>query len=283
MLYVEDKSGKEIMSLFPMGRGPGEMLSPLPYMDIYEGHVYLVDVMNSKLFDADLSESLSRRQTVIKQTVVLEHESASRTVFPSFYAIDGSNLLAFDTGLTGAELDGEYSYAPRYLRYDLLTGKKVQEYECFDLGKVPTKASKKIKQPAFSLNDCMDDKRQRLCFAMSKAPILGFIDVRGGEMFGVKVKNAKIRGKNTLSRFYFGPIVSKGGRIYAIYYGALGDKTQRTPDLYVFDWQGELLKVYQLDTYYNHIWSEEDGLYLTKVESEESGMIVCRIPWGKLE
>lgn len=283
MLRVEDTSGKVLASLFPMGRGPGEMLSPLPHIDVYRGQAYLIDVMNSRCVTADLSESISNGHTVISHSVVFDHKGSSHLVFPSFYALGDASLLAFDTGLTGAERNGEYSYAPRYSMYVLHSGEKIKDYECFTLGEKKKSGARAVKQPAFSLNDCMDDSRRRVCFAMSKGPIIGFINLESGEMYGVKVKDCNIKGSKELPRFYFGPVASKGERVFAMYYGALGDKTTRTPDLYEFNWCGDLLKVYQLDTFYNHMWAEEDGLYLTKVEREEDGMIICRISWDQLE
>ena len=281
MLHVENRNGEEIASFFPMGRGPGEMLSPLPHLDVYQGQALLIDVMNSRYYSADLSESLSSGHAVISHTVVLEHKGSSHIVLPTFYSLGESSLLAFDTGLTGTERNGEYSYAPRYSLYDLNSGKIIKAYECFTLGDKEVDETKRIKQPTFSIFDCMDDSRRRVCFAMSKGPIIGFIDLESGEMYGVKVKDCNIKGSKELPRFYFGPVASKGERVFAMYYGALGDKTTRTPELYEFNWCGDLLKVYQLDTFYNHMWAEEDGLYLTKVEREEDGMIICRIPWDQ--
>ena len=105
------------------------MLSPLPHIDVYRGQAYLIDVMNSRCVTADLSESISNGHTVISHSVVFDHKGSSHLVFPSFYALGDASLLAFDTGLTGAERNGEYSYAPRYSMYVLHSGEKIKDYE----------------------------------------------------------------------------------------------------------------------------------------------------------
>ncbi|MBQ9476616.1 MAG: hypothetical protein IJU63_02385 [Bacteroidales bacterium] len=264
-----------------MGRGPAEMLSSSQFLDVYNGYAHLYDLMTSYYYEIDLTRSVELGGTVVSKSIKIDsNQGENGLIFPSHYD-RGDKLLAYDMGVTKAG-GIDYVYPPRYDEYDLKTGKMVKSYTLFQ--SAGTGSKKELpEQPAFSLKDCMDDSRQRLCFTMSKQPVLGFIDLRSGNVFGVKVSGLYIRGKKELNRYYFGPVASKGENIYAIYYGSLETQTQRIPDLYVFNWQGVLKRIYNLDAHYNQLWSEDDGLYLTKMAEDKSGLLIYRIPWNLLE
>lgn len=271
-LVLEDSEGEVVAQLCPFGRGPGEVLSPVPWLDVRSGHAWLYDLMTANCFDVDLEQSLAEGHTVAK-VYTLPHESI--LTLKSFHALPGGRLLGFDqANAVGSQ---GYSSAPRYRIYDLQSGTQEREIMLFELPE-----EEDLESPYFEMSDCVSEDFQRVYFVMANHPVLGVVDLQSGKVRGLRVKGlGPGPGEDPETVRYFECVAFHGGRGYALCRKTEGQPETSERALYVLDESGIPVEQYGMDRNYYGIWAEEDGLYLCWT-NEDDECRVSRIPWGQL-
>lgn len=274
-LAAEDLSnGDYLGAFFRRGRGPEEMLNPVFSLDYYKGHLYLFDIVLSRFYDLDIKQSLTESRSVFMNRWDIKKEGQIRAFLSAHY-IDKERMIAYDFAANPRA--NELYRIPYYVIYDLKTGEKIEEIECFK--DVPLEEKKHVDPKSrLGLVDCLDADRRFLYFGMMSMPVVGRIDLNTRDVKGVWINKEKDSDKSIT----FQSVSARGGKVYALYNNgeqAVDGEVQSS--LAVLSKDLLRMKVYSLDDIYRRCFAGEDGLYLLRADYAGESSI-CLIPWEEL-
>ena len=262
---IDLATGETLQQLCRRGRGPGEFLSISPCFSFGDGSVVVYDTGAAIFSEVSIDGGLNGNVT--HQMKLKVKPGRANPIIISSYKVSEHEMLAYNS------IQGSMEYVsienPYYALFDWNSGDELRGYNLFDASKIQ-RYSEGVKVGAFALEDCLNAQKSTLCFAMNSMPVFGFLDISSG-----KVKGIRLKGEPAYSvkepRICFSGICAQGEYIYALYSGEL--QSTYSPDtsktsLYVLDWQGRILKKYELDGLYQYCCANPDKLYLSRIESD---------------
>ncbi len=265
--FVDLASSDTLARICRKGRGPDEMLTPVPFFDVTDnGKAHIVDYGTSTYYQLNLTESLKQKTMVVDQKLDLTPDG----VFSPFYSsVIQNKLLCFNSVVNkkNANLDG----VPHFLVFDLSDGHCIDTYRCF--GDIPSEQKADMKVPVqttlyfyFTTNQ----QTGQLFFANLRNPQINFLDCNTGSLRGIRFgSKMRLSLKNPYKCFY--SVDSDSERIYALFYGeeVLSEEKTSCSKLFVFDWDGNVRGLFQLDGRYSGCEVVGDKLFLSSVTMED--------------
>lgn len=261
---IDLASGEPWQQLCRKGRGPGEFLSVSPLFSVTDESVIVYDGGTGKVSEVNVvGENIGD----IAHQVKLEIPSGQGApMIMSSYKVNEEEIVAYNS--IQAPIEYVSIENPFYALYDFKNGKKKQSYDLFDAAPL-SRFSEWTSTTAFDLRDCMNREKTTVCFAMGAMPILGFLDIQSGKAKGFRLKGAPASFSKE-NRFFFSGVCAHDEVIFALYLGKTGVELEsasgRTTMLYKIDWNGRILKKYELEGVFRGCYATKDRLYLSKVE-----------------
>lgn len=252
----------------PKGRSWAEPISMLPLQEFYSegGDVksYLFSYVDAKLFEWNISESLAQGKTIYDTIVQIDHGKKGYWPIGSYYRLDGRKIIVLDTNQIPRE--NTMVDVPRYEIFDLVSGQCIVRYDLFNHVELESKFPEFSNKEFLGMVDCLKPDRKKLVFAMAYFPRINILDLESGEVRGFRLKDAP-RFNPSKKVWCFSSIQADDQYIYALYYGKEVDNSNydAAPNLlYVFDWEGELVRKFKLDRHVTDLWLDRElrKLYL---------------------
>ncbi len=248
------------------GRAEGELLSPSPFFGIEGEYAYIADNMNAKCYKINLAESIRCKTTVVDETFELEH---STTLSPFYLSVFQNKLVCLNSMVNSrnSNLDG----SPRFVVFNLSNGSCLDEFRCF--GNIPYDQKLGMKgsvQHTLYFSFASNKQIGRLFFANYRSPQINYLDVNTGNIRGIRFGKAM---KLSLTNPYdcFVSACSDDKRVYAIFQGI--ESSLNSPNncakLFVFDWDGNVLGLFQLDGSYFACEISGDRLFMARQDKEK--------------
>lgn len=262
-------SGEITGGMCRRGRGPGEFLSVSPSFSIWDGCLSLYDAGTGTYSEIDLDRIRNEKDVFEKRTRIAFPAGGNNPIIMSSFKLPNDLMIAYNS------VQGEIGYvsieSPYYAVYDTNTGEQVRQYDIFDARSVNSRADELSRMTSFALADCIDERREKICFAMNQMPILAILDIATGEAHGIRLKNAPAYTIGT-PVFHFRSVCADENMIYALYYGEkqediLPEKTDTI--LYVFSWEGVMLNKVRLKGLYLSCRADSNKLYLSKLSIDQ--------------
>ena len=256
------------------GRGPEEPLYVLPISELYhKGNDLFADLFSyhgGKLLVWNVSESLRSDTDVYEGVVNLEY-SEQVVPFRSLHRICDSLVLVCDTRLSPSV--DEMIAAPSYDLYNTHSGKFVSGYNLFNMIVKKTSNPRFTSKSFLSISDCMKPDRTKIAFAMRYMPVINILDLKSGEVKGIRLKGAK--GFTTRKQVcHFVDISADDDYIYALYYGKERVDGSFPEILHVFDWGGNWVSTKKLSHHASALQVSSGRLYLYNFGSDAL-MSIC--------
>lgn len=263
---IDLASGDTRKHLCRKGRGPGEFLSVSPLFSVTDESVVVYDGGTGKV-----SEIYVVRDNVgdVAHQVKLEIPSGQSTpIISSLYKVSEKELVAFNS--IQAPIESVSIESPYYAVFDNKSGVEKRAFHLFDATPL-AHSSEWVSTTAFDLRDCINSKNTTVCFAMGTMPVFGFLDIASGI-----VKGFRFKGEPHFSvkenRLFFSGVCAQGQYVYSLYLGKTGNELRQDArtTLYKLDWEGHVLKKYELDGLYQGCRATPDRLYLSRVEDDQT-------------
>lgn len=224
-------TGERLMQLCRRGRGPNEMISVVPWFNIWNGYMTIVDIVNTTCYQIDFKKSVECGTTEqFAQSHFNTGVDESLGSLP-VYVVGKDSLLTY-------QIPRDKQQAPYYLLFDLGTGGKIAEYKPFILPRnLKGVGNMELPDLYYATHTIRPDGR-KTCMAMRRLPQLNIMDTKTGEVFGIRLRN--VPGFQQERSFcFFSSVCSDDQFIYAIYFQKSRDEFERGGSrLLIFDWDG---------------------------------------------
>lgn len=261
------ESADTVMMICDKGRGPLEMLSPIPQIDIVDGHAHMYDLLTNKYFDVNIIESIKQNRTIVERTSLLNRESDIPLSLHSVRVAGEDSLICFDAcqHSIGNALTG----IPSFKLFRISDGELLRQYN--HINSAPTKLPKRKNLDIKVILGChsiCNSEIKKVCFLMPRFPQMNFLDYKSGEFHGFRLSDFP-KYKPNHPRSYFSGLSTNGDYIFAIFAG-VKTKEWRTSNhsLLIFDWDGQVRSLYELDGPYSRCYYSNGYLYLNRVDHE---------------
>lgn len=247
------------------GRGPDEFINVFPLQDFFveEGDTktLMFCYNDARLLTWNITRSLTTGKEVYENLIHLG-DSTKYLPFGSLHPLSGDRLLVLDTK-QNPRIDDMVA-PPVYAVYDLNDRSVCRTYDLFREPKIKIKSTGLHSKLWFSLHDGIKSDGTKVFMAMGYFPQINILDLDSGECRGFRIKEARKFSPDACV-WHFTSAVSDDNYIYALYYGGLEDPSDydACPDvLYVFDWNGNVVRKLQLDEHVTDVWLNGELLYL---------------------
>lgn len=232
------------------GRGPDEFINVFPLQDFFvedgETKTLMFCYNDARLFTWNITRSLETGKEVYENRMYLG-DSTKYLPLGSLHPLEKDKLLVRDTK-QNPHLD-EMVAPPVYAVYDLKDRSIIRTYDLFIDPGVKSQNKTFSTKTFLGVNDSMKPDRTKVAMAMYYFPQINILDVESGECRGFRIKGAR-KFSPAVQFCQFGPIASDDEHIYALYCGKEVDYSNydvTTNTLYVFNWNGELLRKFRID------------------------------------
>ncbi len=277
-------SNKELGRFGKRGRGPQDFLSPVSF-DLHDGHIFIFDIMTSKVYDLDLDRSIKENSSIFTDVYTIEKGDDTYMPITAIHCMNG-RLLAYNTG--NDPMSEDLYSIPDYVEFDLGSGKQIKEYSLFK--DIPSQNKKREHgyvgiKARMALTDCYLPKEGLICFVMKYIPQLNIFNPESGEARGFRIKELS-ENSLTPSYIHYNSVCSYGNSIYALYIGEMINVANQgiiNTELHVYDMKGYIKQRIPLDGTYVDCRASESGLYLSKAQDGGADVGLYRINWDALQ
>lgn len=277
-------SGDDLGRYCQRGRGPKESVGVLPicelYMDSGDLKADLIAYSESKLMEWNITQSINEQVTVIDS--VFDYSANTNG---GIFACRYNYRISKDTILIQQVPQPNNGISISTPKFNLIrrnTGEVIREY---DLYTPFIKEHDKVEftPDEFLLSeDCIRPDKKFLAMAMGYFPQINILNLETGETVAYRLKD---RPKFTPSEkiWYFSDVEVDDSFIYALYQG-INIYTQSSFDdcnskLYVFDWNGNLIKKIALNNAVKSLWLDRTSsrLYFNNIFDNTPVLHYCDI------
>lgn len=252
-----------ICSVCRKGRAENELLGTTPPSECFdvEGDICanLYSINENKFCLWNISKSLSSNRDVYDSMIKFNTEY--QNVLMSIWRIDDSSILGFNSFQDPYRMTNRA--LPRYIQYDIKTGEVLQEYNLFNNVDIPD--SDILKMAILSNVDYIKPDRKKIVFGMSYMPVLNILNLETGEVHGYILPDEEKLNLD-IQRWCFADIAADNSYIYALFSGEEiynTDGTDIPQYLYVFDWDGRIIKHITLNYRFTQLHIDGDSLFFT--------------------
>lgn len=259
------------------GRSWNEPLSAIPLSEVIvnKGNSYanVFSFSDAKLFRWNITASMAKGMDVYDSVIKLESSGNGILPLMSVFQRGENEIIAYNSG----QISRNGYNAPAYEVYETESGKLKCRYELFN--KVEIKGNQDdVYAPGIFLSnqDCIKPDRTKLAFGMFYMPILSILDLETGICKGVRLSEKKKFSPKT-QICHFMDVQCDDDYIYALYFGELSKGPEDYPDfLYIFDWNGEIIRRYKLTQGYTTLQLDGTVLYMLNYLTDNMSYIEIR-------
>lgn len=281
LFSISDLSSGELYGQYcRRGRAANEPLSSLPLTKIYEKDDFLyADLFSypdNKVLKWDITASLESRKDVYGSVRMLNHEKFKSIPLISIHMLSDSTLLSYNSAQNSRTNQLEDS--PCYETYSIMSGDLKGKYELFNRIHRETHDDLYTSKNFLALSDCLKPDKTKLVFAMWYMPVLNILDLQSGHVHGVLLNDCQhFTYKKRVAHFI--DVQADDSFIYALYFGKERvDKSMYPELLYVFDWDGRLIREFHLSHPASALCLDDNFLYMYNLDSDLlMGVDVCII------
>lgn len=251
--YVENfydvfnlKNGSYLGGYNPGGLGPDETLAVGPVFQFYKENNDLKTLLlapnEKELLLWNISQSLQESKTVYDSIIPYDWISEHSSAYLYISVINENEILAY-VPAAPKTMDGKTSTLPYYQLRTLYSNKLIRNYPIFK------KCIKSVNSTDFfSSSDCLKPDKSKIVQVMRFVPQINIIDVTSGEVKGYRLDesvewpfNEKNNDILEISTYYTGVQVTDQ-YIFALYSEGKNDVEKRPHMIYVYNWDGILIK-----------------------------------------
>ena len=262
------ESGELIGTYCRRGRSLNEMLLSINISQLYKDgndlKAYVYSYGNSSVFEWNITASVRSGDDVYERIVRLEnHDDIEILPLLSCYMVNGQRILARNQ--KGISRHGMLSGIPVYEAYSLEDGSLLDVYDGIFKHDAMERTDAGLD---LSGTDCISPEGDRLAYVLGYLPYMVILDLETGKSKAFRLTGAPSYDPDIV-RWYFTSVKADSDRIYALYYGdrlSGGEDFDACPDiLYVFGWDGRILKKVELDRHFTDLNIDpiKGRLYLT--------------------
>lgn len=277
---IKMDSGERVGSFCHLGRAREEVLSSLPLRSVYRSMTGdmcadIFSITQGKLMQWNISATIhSGKDQYDKIRFINEDHPLPLT---SILRVNENRIVVLDAGVSA--YTSKLERLPDYREYNLKTESFDRSYDLFKKIDTGTEDRRFPSIVYYNCIDCLNPGGNKLAIAMSFMPVISVIDVKSGKAKGYKIKGER-DFSNQEPRSCFVDIQADEKYIYALYSGKAIDFEHglELPDiLFVIDWNGNMIRKYQLGMPFSRIHLDEGILYFTHPDG-----ILCSIQVSNL-
>ncbi|MFS3008031.1 BF3164 family lipoprotein [Bacteroides thetaiotaomicron] len=271
-------TGKEIGTFCNKGGGPDEVFSIGPIFQLFTEENDLKTLLfapnEEKLLIWNITQSIRQGKTVLDKIIPyawrIENKGAC---YNEMFLLDKNTLIA---KVDAFPINDEEATLPFCQKRTVDTNKCLQSYSIYKQAIKNDKASI-ISEAFFSSNDAFKPDGTKIVQAMIHLPQLNIIDVQTGKVVGYRLKDnvdfTIFEGKKEIKDYYVRLQVDDN-YIYVMYWGKVPWERNEIPfinTVYVFDWNGKMLRKMVTDHAINGMWIDtvRNRLYTTEPTTDD--------------
>jgi hypothetical protein len=266
--------------------GGAEEAHSLPYVyQVYKDNgtvTTLLDAANEqKLFIWDISKSIVSRTTVFDTVIPYGRSSEHETTnYLYMFRLDKDTLIT-RVNSELLSIDGDMASVPYYRKRTVYSNQQVRDYRIYNNEVIKKGKSHILPNFFYSSSDCIKPDRSKIVQGMRRLCQINIIDLASGQVTGHRIKNTPDFSlfntdiKNI--KEYYMHIQADDSYIYALYLGEevedsrFSTKPYNPHIIFIFDWDGNLIKKIDLGHPVMEIAIDDDNnlLYSTDVEEDK--------------
>ena len=283
------KTGEEICSFFPRGRGPDEFLNVTPIMQVYEEKgdtkSFFVALNENKIGILNLSKSVKLKTTIID--TVFDYKWPRFTSHPPisfFKSDDSSNLLFFTPPSVLNSADNKYSL-PRFVNVDYMNWDTKKAYDIYSEPGLYNKDAGNLNGEFYLSFNVINPSCSKIAMFMTLVSQVNILDINTGDLKSINISgthefNYLLKNPENYKMCYgFSDVDDK--YIYGLYI----DKTYTEPEgthgdtINVFNWDGSLVYKLKLDYEVDQIRVDSQKRILYGNSSVEGKIFKYHLPF----
>lgn len=260
------KTGQELGTYCPKGRGPAESTGLGPIFEVYDEcgslRAEIQDVHKDRLFVWNISESLKEKMTIYDTIIPLERISRSSRLYVWRFRINDKNYFTC-TSSTPFE-DINQIVTPEFALTSSCENSVIREFRIFTDSIISISGKRNWILPDFVLMECcLKPDKNKVAMGMSYYPQVNILDLRTEDFECFRLQSSP--SISILKRiWYYASICCDDQYIYALYNAQ--DLSEPKDEnlksiIHVFDWNGQLIRKLALDQLFDQICLDNNIIY----------------------
>lgn len=255
-------SGRSLGTFITKGRGPGEFINVIPFIQLSPSHgslsAMVYDYSLKKIVNWNISASIENDRTVLDGVFELPRKVAA---FP-FFSLNNHRYSLIDTGQNNPySFSEDMTDPPQILLFDFENG-VTDSVTLFKPVHYPIGENVVTPKSLFSFYGCINSGKDMICLAMSYFPAVVFADLKTKQIFAKEI-TGQHHSTSFSSHDCFESVVASESYIYALFSGVNSPSPElKANTLYVFDWGGRLIHHYRLKKDVHRLMYDQANHYL---------------------
>lgn len=254
-------SGESLGQFCPLGRSLHEPLSIFPEIDftVLHGELYglLLSSIDSRAYVWNVTKSIKEGQTIYEKILPLDNPDKGILPVMAGFWLDQGHFVIYNT-----RQNARFHIQPQeYEIYNVDSGRIIQAFSPFK--PVNFKDGAYSSDTYYKASHTINPSKTNIANAMLYAPIINIVDVNTGKSHSYRLsKYPKFTDKERY--YHFLSVCSDDNYIFALYLGCVPEDFADTSSvLFQFDWEGKIVKQYDLGMPFSKIQLNNGNLYLT--------------------
>ena len=277
--HVFNINTKEEIGMFcNRGNGPEEIIACPPISQFIENknadlRTFLFAINEEKLFIWNITQSLIENTTVFDSIIPFDWmDKNNGACYNNLYLIDKNKILA---GVNTLPLNETEATLPFYQIREIPSNNLLRTIPIYKKQVKISKDAIILPECVLSSHDAVKPDGRKIAQAMRHLPQLNIVNIENGEVLGFRLDKKDSFDtfrRGTKIKNYFHGIQADNHYIYAAFgeYN-LEDENQQICTLYIFNWDGSLIKKIKTDIHFRGIWLDtcKKRMYFTSTDSDD--------------
>ena len=266
------KTGEEIGCFGLKGNGPLESTNFYPINKMYtEGGMLkadFIDANKNRLFVWNISKSISDTRSVYDTIIPLDGLKNLPSPIGFYHRLNEDNF--FVRTITRDNENAKQLTSPSHNIYSYSDLSLLRSYEIYTDSIIKYDYTgvwlpRRMTEAKYTANS----KRQKVAMAMAYYPQINILDITSGDLQCFRIKELP-EPSITKEIIYYSSIDCDDNFIYALYFELASDASTFTKTfIHIFDWDGKLIKNWELGKVYHDISVYDNKLYAFNLHSGE--------------
>ena len=271
---LDTKTGNHLGEFGIKGNGPKESPSFGISHQIYEenGHIRTLfqDITNKQLMVCDITKTIEGGRSIYDTIIPCDLAHKYGRAMSYLSKIDDDKI--FVSLCTTPQTHTGKVITPKFGVYSISKQTFLTEYKVFqDSISDFTAINKWDPYMPFSCKCTVNKSRNKAVIGMTAMPQINLLDITTGDLQCIRIKGCPNEDTNK-NMVYYASIQSDEHYIYALYMNidndiAIDDYDKYPSELHIFDWNGNLIKRWRFNKFYNEISLDSNKLYAFKFYS----------------
>lgn len=271
-------TGKEIGSFCEKGGGPNEVTAINPIFQFFRENDELKTLLfapnEEKLLIWNITQSIKQGKTAMDKIIPYTWKEENKgACYNHLFLQDKNTLLAKVSVLPIGNNDATL---PIYQRRTINTNECLESYLVYKHS-IKNSESYIMPETFFYSHDGMKPDGTKLVQAMLHLPQLNIIDMQTGKVVGYRLDDnvdfTVFEGRKEIKNYY-SRLQTDDNYIYVLYRGIALDKINTVSGsnlIYVFDWNGRLVRKIAVDHVVNEMWIDtvRNRLYISEPVTDD--------------